>query len=167
MEQKKSLVTFRQLSLKHGLSHGYFSAMYRRGQMSGIEVIRIGSKCLIDENAPITKMIIESLIRREGRPMRFAPVNNSSAQRREYLARLASGEATASNLDAQAAIAVLLLAADFHEKRQRGERARAFVAACEFARDCLIMRRQDDATVPSRLRGVAEQIARYLDPQDE
>jgi hypothetical protein len=167
MEQKKSLISFRALSLKHGLCHSYFSTMYRRGQMSGIEIVRVGNKCRIDENCPVTRLVIDSLIKREGRPMRFAPPHNSAALRRKFLARLASGEATASNLDARAAIAVLLLAADFHERRQRGEKARAFVAACEFARDCLIMRRQDDATVPSRLRGVAEQIARYLDPQDE
>jgi hypothetical protein len=167
MEPKKNLVTFRQLSLKHGLSHGYFSAMYRRGQMSGIEIVRVGNRCFVDENCPVTRMVIDSLIKREGRPMRFAPPHNSSALRRKFLARLASGEATASNLDARAAIAVLLLAADFHERRQRGERARAFTAATDFANFCLTMKRQDDATVPLRLRGVAAEIARHLPEADE
>jgi len=159
-------VSFRQLSLEHGLSHGYFSAMYNRGQLHGCEVLRLGNRCLL-KRGPDLDMMVASLLSREGRPMRFTKENNSARSRAEYLLAVAQGKREASALDKEISATVLGLAAYFFEKRQPDEKARLFAAACEFAIRSLTLKRQNSQQTFDMLLSFASALAPVSPPSEE
>jgi hypothetical protein len=159
-------VSFRQLSLELGLSHGYISEMYRRGQLHGVEVLRLGNRCLLRRGADLD-MMVASLLSREGRPVRFTKENNSARSRAEYLLAVAQGKREATPLDKEISAQVLGLAAYFFEKRQPDEKARLFAAACEFAVRSLTLKRQNNQEAFDLLVAFASALAPQSSPSEE
>jgi hypothetical protein len=159
-------ISLRALSLRHGMSHGFFSACFTRGQMVGCESRRLGNRVLLREDETL-EMTVKSLLARDGRPLRFAAENNSARSRAEFLLAVAKGEKSASELDKVVAGLVLRAAVFFFENRAPGERARLFGAAAEFATRALALKRQDSQQSVDLLASLAAAIYPLSQPSPE
>jgi len=148
------------------MSHSYFSEMLRRGQLEGCESRRLGNRVLLKEDE-VLEMTVQSLLNRNGKPLRFAKQNNSARGRAEYLLAVAQGKREASALDKEISAQVLGLAAYFFEKRQTNEKARLFGAACEFAIRSLTLKRQNSQQTFDMLLSFASALAPVSPPSEE
>jgi hypothetical protein len=145
------------------MNHGFFSVALRTGKMAGVESRRVGNRVLLREDSTL-QMVVDDLLSRDGKPLRFMNYPDSSKQRRQYLQAVAEGRRDADRLDREAAQAVLLIAARAHEDRLPAQKLKLTIAALEAARSALAFKRADDSQMPEKLRQVAAALAPVSPP---
>ncbi|MEX1118785.1 MAG: hypothetical protein WEB60_08320 [Terrimicrobiaceae bacterium] len=139
-----SYVSMRQLSLELGYCRTYIHECWRRGQLVGLPVERVGPRGWYRiRRGPELDVVVAMLTSKHGRPHRYANPTSATRHRREFLADLADGAVQTSPVDRHGAVAVLLIAQRLMDQRQPGERLRATLAALDVAGWCLALKRAE------------------------